>query len=158
MMIIMMKIMMRIMENIDIMDTMVIMDMMYIMEITEIMDIMNITAWMAMAGAVSALVYLKAKKSFGQSTPHQLEKGGCVGLYLLDVRHLDLNIHSVPEYPGENPGAVLSDQQQHAHLADHLQDKNGLADFLDVDLMRCLGFRYVYCAQEYVRKCQGHLS
>ena len=32
------------------------MDIMYIMDIMDIMDIMIITAWLAMAGAVSALV------------------------------------------------------------------------------------------------------
>ena len=42
--------------------------------------------------------------------------------------------------PGEDPSAVLGDKQQHGNLPDHLQDDN----FLVLDLMRCLGFRYVY--------------
>ena len=40
----------------DIMDIMVIMDIMDIMDMMDMMDIIIITAWMAMAGAVSALV------------------------------------------------------------------------------------------------------
>ena len=58
---------------------------------------------------------------------------------LLVVTHLDLNIHSVREYPG----AVLGDQQLHVHLDDHLKDDNSQADFEDVDSMRCLDFWYV---------------
>ena len=40
----------------DIMDIMDIMDSMDIMDVTDIMNFMKITAWMAMAGAVLALV------------------------------------------------------------------------------------------------------
>ena len=52
---------MDIMDNMDILDIMDIMDIMDIKNIMNIMDIMDIvimiiTAWMAMAGAVSALV------------------------------------------------------------------------------------------------------
>ena len=43
----------------DIMEVMEIMDIMDIMNILDIMDIMIITAWLAMAGAVSALVIWK---------------------------------------------------------------------------------------------------
>ena len=59
---IMMRIMLRIMMRIILRNMMRIMMriilriMMRIMEIMDIMDIINITAWMAMAGAVSALV------------------------------------------------------------------------------------------------------
>ena len=50
-----------------------------------------------------------------------LKKGKHIRLEVLFVRHLDLKIHPVPDYPGEeDPGAVLGDQQQHIHLADHL--------------------------------------
>ena len=66
-------------------------------------------------------------------------------LYLLGLSHLDLNIQPVP---GEDAGAVLGYQQHYVHLADHLQDDNNQADFLDVYLFCCLGFRYVYCDQE----------
>ena len=55
--------------------------------------------------------------------------------------HFDLNIHPVPV---EDPCAVPGDQQPHAY---HLQHNNSHADLLNVDLMRCLGFRYVYCAR-----------
>ena len=44
--------------NMDIIDFMVIMDIMDIMNITNIMNVMNIIAWMAMAGANSALFYI----------------------------------------------------------------------------------------------------
>ena len=49
---------MDIMDIMDIMDVMDIMDIMDIMDVMDIMDIMIITAWLAMAGAVSALVLL----------------------------------------------------------------------------------------------------
>ena len=45
-----------IMDIRDIMEVIEIMDIMDIMDIMNIMDIMIITAWLAMAGAVSALV------------------------------------------------------------------------------------------------------
>ena len=47
---------MDIMDIMDIMNILDIMDIMDIMEIVDIRDIMIINAWMAMAGAVSALV------------------------------------------------------------------------------------------------------
>ena len=49
---------MNIMDILDIRDIMDIIDIMNIMDIMDIIDIMIITAWMAMAGAVSASVYL----------------------------------------------------------------------------------------------------
>ena len=48
---------MDIMDFITIMDIRDIMDIMDIMNIFDIIDIMIITAWMAMPGAVSAIVY-----------------------------------------------------------------------------------------------------
>ena len=56
-------------DIIDIMDSMNIMDIMDsmdIMDIKDIMDIMIITAWMAMAGAVSALVLMDIVSSATQ--------------------------------------------------------------------------------------------
>ena len=44
-------------DIIDIMDITDIMDIRDIMDIMDIMDILIITAWMAMAGAVSALIF-----------------------------------------------------------------------------------------------------
>ena len=71
------------------------------------------------------------------------------GLYLPVVRHLDLNIQPVPEYPGKESGAVLGDQHLHVHLGDHLKDHNSQADILDVDCLPCLGFRFVYCTEQW---------
>ena len=51
---------MDIMDIREIMEVMDIMNIMDIMDIIDIMDIMIITAWLAMAGAVSALVVLPA--------------------------------------------------------------------------------------------------
>ena len=71
-----------------------------------------------------------------------MAEGRQIWLYILVVRQLNLNIH--PEYTGGDPDGVLGDQQQNVHLADHLQDNNSQADFLDVVLLRCLGFRYIF--------------
>ena len=49
---------MDIIDIMDIRDIMDIMDIMDFMDIMDMMDIMIITAWMAMAGAISALVHL----------------------------------------------------------------------------------------------------
>ena len=49
---------MDIMDIMDIRDIMEVMEIMDIMDIMNIMDIMIITVWLAMAGAVSALVVL----------------------------------------------------------------------------------------------------
>jgi hypothetical protein len=40
--------------------------------------------------------------------------------------------------------AVLSDKEQHVHLADHLQGRHSQADCLNVVLMCGFSFRYVY--------------
>ena len=55
---------MDIIEIMDIFDIMDIMDGMDIMDTMYNMDIMNITAWMALAGAVLALVFTKQCISF----------------------------------------------------------------------------------------------
>ena len=55
---------MDIMDIRDIMEVMEIMDIMNIMDIMDIMDIIIITAWLAMAGAVSALVFVRAMVGF----------------------------------------------------------------------------------------------
>ena len=54
--------------------------------------------------------------------------------------------------PGEYQGFVLSDNEQHEHLADHLQGRHSQADFLNADLMCGLGFSYVYFAQENLQQ------
>ena len=60
---------MDIMDIRDIMDIMDIMDILDILDIMDIMDIMIITAWMAMAGAVSALVLFKEIIVSNQKSP-----------------------------------------------------------------------------------------
>ena len=64
-------------------------------------------------------------------------------LYLSNVQFI-----SITTFPGETQGAVLSDKEQHVHLADHLQGRHSQADRLNVDLMCGLSFRYVYFVQK----------
>ena len=53
---------------------------------------------------------------------------------------------------GQHAHCILYDQEQHVHLADHLQCHHSQADYLNVDLMRGRGFRYEFLAQENVQK------
>ena len=68
---------MDIMDIMEIRDIMEIMDIMDIMDIMGMMDIMIITAWMAMAGAVLALVLKQPLASPGSAkiSPHQRDSG-----------------------------------------------------------------------------------
>ena len=78
------------------MDIMDIMDIMEIMDIMDIMDIMIITAWMAMAGAVSALFFVIIYICFNKWPYGQTNKRTILcllgGLMLSEVARITFSI------------------------------------------------------------------